>query len=320
MSKQKSGMRERLSRATCFVYDQFFGRANPFDLAVARVLLYGYCFWRLELPSSWLPYVPSLFEPVGVFQWLPVLSATTMGLFYWLAKGAALAAALGIGYRPAAIVVALTAPYLFGFANNFVKVNHGLNVFVMALLPMAFARASDTLSIEAYLKRRKGEGRVTPSGEYRWPIRAGWLLIAGMYFSAGISKLVNTGWAWADGENFQRLLLRHHFTHSPPTEVGIWLAQSTLLGHVMALGALLLELLCPLLLLGGYFTLMFGGGLAALQLGIFLTLGVPFKPMIPMFLTLVPWERLCQRFGLLSHSSSPEVQAASESASVTQHQ
>lgn len=289
----------RLSRAPLHLYDQFFAKVTPFDLGVARVLLYGYCFKRLIPTSEWLAFKQALFEPVGMYQWLPVFSTSTLNVLFLVAKVSALAAMLGFAYRPAAILVALIAPYLLGFDNNFGKVNHGLNVFVLSLFPMAFARAADGLSIDAYLKRRRGAAVVEPSGEYRWPVRAVWLLIAGMYCSAGISKLLRTGWEWALGDNFQRLLLRHHFTHSPPTELGVWLAESAMLAQAMALGALLLELLCPLLLLGGRWTFVFGGGLIALQGGIYLTLGVPFQPMVPVFLTLVPWEHLFRRVRLL---------------------
>src|SRR5690606_30597682 len=81
----------------------------------------------------------------------------------------------------------------------------------------------------------------------------------------------------------------HQYTRTPITQLGPWLAQYPELCRWVAAGAIVLELAAPLLLLGGYFTLIFGGGLVALQFGIFLMLGVNFRTMLPVFLTLVPW-------------------------------
>jgi hypothetical protein len=61
--------------------------------------------------------------------------------------------------------------------------------------------------------------------------------------------------------------------------------------EALALGSLLTELLCPLLLLGGGWLLL-GGVLVALQVGIHLALGVAFRPMTPVFSALVPWSAL----------------------------
>ncbi len=83
-----------------------------------------------------------------------------------------------------------------------------------------------------------------------------------------------------------------HFTPSPVTELGLFFARFPLLCQGMALGALVLELLALLMMLGGRWTLFIGGGLSALQFGIYLTLGVGFPAMVPVFASLLPWEFL----------------------------
>src|SRR5690606_3560262 len=102
--------------------------------------------------------------------------------------------------RFAAPACALTLPYLMGLGNNFGKVDHPNNLLALVLVVLAFSRASDAFSVDALLRRRGKHA--APSGEYRWPITAAWILIAGMYWSAGVSKLLHAGWAWAFSDNF----------------------------------------------------------------------------------------------------------------------
>jgi hypothetical protein len=179
--------------------------------------------------------------------------------------------------------------YFVGIENCFGKVMHSGNLYVIGAMILACSRADDALSVKAWLAKRRGIAEPAPSGEYRWPVRAIWLTIAAMYCAAGVSKLTHTGWEWAWSESFRNLLLSHHYTREPITPWGLWLAQYPQLCRWVATGSLVLELTGPLLLLGGYFTLVFGGGLMSLQLGIFLMLGVKFDTMLPVFLALVPW-------------------------------
>ncbi len=281
------------------LFDAFFAKATPFDLGVCRLIVFGYAFYHyLGFSYGWGAYESSLYRPVGIYTLIPLPSASVIAVMAAVAKLGALFAFLGIGYRPAAIATALTLPYLIGIGNNFGKINHSENLLATAILILAFARAGDGLSVSAWWRRRQGGDEPAPSGAYRWPVRAIWLVIAGMYFSAGIAKLLHSGWEWALSDSFQLTLLRHHFTHSPPTLIGVWLANHPALCQGVALGALALELLCPLLLLGGRWTLVFGGGLMALQAGIYVALGVLFHAMIPVFSILVPWEWLWHRLPL----------------------
>jgi len=276
-------------------FELFFGKVSPIDLSVCRLVLFGFLFWRYHTQDyAWEVYRRTLYNPIGMYQWIPLFPAEVIEIMLLVAKVCMVFALVGLFYTPAAIGVALTVPYLIGIGNNFGKVNHSENLLAITLVVFAFARAADSLSIDAWLRRRKQRPIPSPSGEYKWPIRTVWLIIAGMYFSAGISKLLHSGWEWAFSDSFRLLLLRHHFTHSPPTQIGVWLANYPVACQWLAFVSLMLELLCPLLLLGGRYTLIFGGSLMAMQFGIYVLMGVMFKQMIPVFLILVPWEYLWQ--------------------------
>lgn len=268
----------------------WFTPDKPYDLAMSRIAFFGYALtqeWRQVF--WWDPLPNDIAEPPGIMRLLPILPAPQLTWLLWAFRLASLLAFVGLGYRFAAVVASLGLLYFVGLENCFGKVMHSGNLYVIGALVLACSRADDALSIKAWLAKRSGQPAPAPSGEYRWPVRTIWLIIAGMYCAAGISKLTHTGWEWAWSESFRNLLLSHQYTRQPPTELGAWLAQYPLLCRWVASGALVLELMGPLLLLGGFFTLVFGGGLMALQLGIFLMLGVKFETMLPVFLTLVPW-------------------------------
>ncbi|HEX2731186.1 MAG TPA: HTTM domain-containing protein [Polyangiaceae bacterium] len=272
----------------------FLARRSPLDLAMLRLILYGYvAVFETHRKFTWSTQRAS-FSPVGIYNWTGLISDHTLSLMQRVGQVAAIACCVGVGFRFAAPVCALALVYPMGLANNFGKINHPDNLLAVALVLLAFCRAGDGLSIDAWLRRRRGE-TFEASAEYRWPIAAIWLSVAGMYWAAGVAKVLHTGWEWAFSDNFQLLLLRHHFTHSPPTRVGIWIAQFPALCVALAVGALSWELLAPLLLLGGRWTLVFGGGLIGLQVGIFLLLGVAFRSMAPVFAAFLPWQLLAER-------------------------
>lgn len=276
----------------------WFTPDRPYDLAAARLLFFGYALiGEWDQVFWWEPLPTRILEPPGIMQWLPILPPQQLIWLLWLFRVASACAFLGIGYRVAAPIASVLLLYFVGIENCFGKVMHSGNLYVIGALMLACARADDALSVTAWWRRRRGETAPAPSGDYRWPVRGIWLIIAGMYCAAGVSKLVHSGWEWALSDNFRNLLLSHHYTRQPITEWGVWIAQNSTLSRGVAVFALLLELLCPLLLLGGVYTFIFGGGLMALQFGIFLMLGVRFDTMVPVFLTLVPWTWLAMRVG-----------------------
>lgn len=286
-------MWQRLRHPIEAVRSSAFDPASPVNLTILRVFIYGRCVARWDQAHTW-DAVRSKYQPVGMYKIVPLASDQTLAIMQQVGQWSALLCVLGLAFRPASIVCALTLPYLLGSGNNFGKVDHPANLLAVALFVFAFSRAADFGSLDWWLKQRKNPTPITPSGEYRWPIFAVWLLATGMYWSAGVSKLMHTGWAWALSNNFELLLLRHHLTHTPPTQWGLTIAQSPLLCQAMALFALLGELLCPLALLGGAWAVLVGGMLCSLQMGIYVLLGVAFKAMTPIFAAFVPWRILLE--------------------------
>jgi uncharacterized membrane protein YphA (DoxX/SURF4 family) len=281
----------RLRHPLAALKDTFFRAVSPLDLAILRVVVYGYvCYWSWGRTYAWSEWAAQA-QTVGVYRLLGIASDPTLNLIQRVGQWSALCCALGLAFRPAALLCALTVPYVIGIGNNFGKVDHDTNLLAISLLVLCFSRAGDFASIDGWLRQRRAPAALPASAEYRWPIAALWLLVAGMYCAAGVSKLVHTGWSWALSDNLQLLFLRHQVTHHPPTQLGVTLAQYPHLCRRLGLASLLTELLCPLLLLGGPWGLL-GVILMALQFGIYLTLGVSFDAMVPVFAAFIPWHSM----------------------------
>lgn len=283
----------------------WFAPADARTLAIGRILIFWYAWpgFTVQDFAVFADLASSAWYPVSFFRaWsVPLLDGTGLQALAVVASVATLFALLGLLYPISAPVAAFASLYLRGVPQNFGKVNHAENLIMIALVIFACARAADAWSIDAWLTRRwqqlrrLGAQATLQSGAYRWPMRFVALLVATMYTAAGCSKLLRSGWDWAFSSSFQHLLLRHHFTHVPPTQVGVWIATMPLLCKALAFGALATELATPLALFGRLpFGLMFSA-LFSMQVSIWLLMGVRFSAMLPLFLCLLPWHAVLAR-------------------------
>jgi hypothetical protein len=273
----------------------WFAPADARALAICRVILFWNVWpgFRVVDYAFYADFRSSAWYPVSFFRaWsVPLLEAPGLHAVSLVASVASLCALLGLLYPLSAWMTFLATLYLHGVPQNFGKVNHSDNLLILALCVFACARAADAWSLDALIRPHIPRWRQpsSPSGHYRWPVRFIALLVVVMYASAGCSKLIHSGWDWALSESFQRLLLRHHFTHKPPTQLGVWIASMPALCKALALGALLTELSAPLALLGRWPFRVILPALFLLQVSIWCVLGVKFTPMLPLFECLLPW-------------------------------
>lgn len=276
------------------LHDSWFGPVSPIVPAVCRVLVYGYTLSLTHHIDRWLASRKSLWYPTSYFQLFDIqlFDVTVLKLILVVHVVAAWAAFLGVFYRIAAPIVAVTALYLLGMHNNFGKVDHSQNALMLTLIVLIFARASDVWSFDAWRKGWRPHMTMPSRAEYRWPQQMILLIVVLMYGAAGWSKYDRNGLNWAFSDNLRNLWLTHQFSRKVPTTIGVQLAEYPVVYRWMGLGALMLELCAPLALLHRWLRALIVPGLMALQLGIYLTMGVVFRAMIPVFLCLLPWESI----------------------------
>jgi hypothetical protein len=285
--------------------------AEPADargLAICRVLLFSKGMEEFTAQSyrSFVDVGAAVWKPHSVFVLLEPPSATTVKVLVIAYTTLCYLATFGVAFRVTALGAAFLSLYLHGLLQNFGKIMHTYHLFSIALLVVGASRAADVWSVDAIVKWLRGGRRGSPlalppnSAEYRWPVLFVCSTVFVMYGAAGLSKLVNSGWAWALSDSFRQLRLEAHFTGEPPTRIGVWLADHPALCQFLALMALLTEVLAWLGLLNRRLFWFFGLGAMGLQFGIWLLMGVTFAMLPTIFCFFIPWTFLLRHFdGLL---------------------
>lgn len=273
------------------VVDGFFGVQSSENLAIARILLFGFTANHFYGYVHWYKFTDEFWAPVSFFAaWhVPLLPQSVVAVMVPLLRISAACAAAGLAFRWTAPIATLLFWYLKGMQQNFGKVDHADCALALGLLVLCLSRAADLWSLRWPRAKRP---RPAPSPEYRWPLQLILLVIVTMYFAAGWNKHARAGWDWAFSDNMLRQMLTHKFTRKPPTDIGVFLSGYPWACQALGLWALVVELAAPLGLLHrrvGYFMVT---QLMALQLGIYLTMGVYFGGMIPVFLCQLPWYEL----------------------------
>jgi hypothetical protein len=282
--------------------------SDPRALAACRLILF-WCAWpgfRFGSHAAFAEFEGGPgWQGVGLpgLLHLPLAGPAgfaAVGVGITLCTGLALA---GLGYRVVAPIAAFLKLYAAWVPQGAGKINHGGLLFTLVLFVIAFAPAADAWSLDAVIRRVRGRPRAEPSAEYTWAIRFIALMVVTMYGAAGLSKLIRSGLGWAFSDNLQRLLLGHQFTSDPPTMLGVSLASYPLLCRALACMALGFEITAPLALFSRTYYRVVIPGLAALQLMIWLTLGVLFREMLFVFACLLPWNAWVARADELGATS-----------------
>jgi hypothetical protein len=272
----------------------YFAPAPPTGLAICRIWLYAFVIYVVldNDVRQWASVPTDLWRPILLLRWVPqsivsieVLSAARLALL--AAAGCSL---LGFATNVSTRLTLALAIFVFGLTQCFSKVNHGLTLVMFALGILALSRCGDALSLDAWWNRRRGRPAPAASGEYRWPIALMQALMMTAFFASAVCKLRNSGLAWVTSDHLLNTLLRNHYTgHGPPTSLGLWLVQFPLLCHVVAALSLWSEFSAPLALYSRWYRWLVVPSLLAMQVGIYLTMGVAFEGFWVCYLFWVDW-------------------------------
>ncbi|HEY6035629.1 MAG TPA: hypothetical protein VIV58_15250 [Kofleriaceae bacterium] len=186
----------------------------------------------------------AVYRPVGLLllvsapppSWL-IAAASVVA---WTAASAML---IGLCSRIACAVTALAAVMLASQAMSFQQSwSHDFPIVLTALIAFLGARGGDTLSLDAALRRRRGD-EVPADACYQWSLRLVQLAVGLMFVSACASKLRAGGvwWAWSDNLRHQ-LLARYDLlgeVHRPA--IVDWLLADEWRYHVAAACSLIAQ-------------------------------------------------------------------------------
>jgi hypothetical protein len=277
----------------------WFAAEAPENLGICRALFFG-AILLLYLNvgwSDWSDVSEAFWDPIPLFErlHLPVFSAPALTTLSVLWKLALLASALGLFTRWSTVVAFAIGGYLLGLPHNFGKTHHFDALVVLVLGVMMLARTGDAFSLDRL--RARGAPPPARSGEYRWPVRATWLLMSLVFCSAGVAKLRHGGLAWVFSDNMATLLWQHGYHvggHVPLPRVALWLAQFPALCSAMAFVTIVVEAGYPLALVSRRARWILLPAMCGLLIGIRLLMGPTFPQFIICHLFWVPWDRVAE--------------------------
>ena len=291
----------------------WFEAASPDNLGLCRIILFGTMFLYYVLTPRLFPswgyredFVPwgsvsrAFWSPVWLMSVLHLPPASTQVLeamqIVW--RAALLLGCIGLFTRVSTAISFAFGLYLFGVPVSFGRIHHMEHVLIFSFLIMAFSRCGDAWSIDALIRKARARAIQEPpvmSGEYTWPVRMIWVVIALIYFAAGVSKLRHSGFEWIDSDTMRNFLISHSY-HStvadPLTSWGLAMARTVKTPRLLAACGMILELALPIALFSRRSRYMLVPSVAAMQFGIAVLLGPNFYQIILCQLLWVPWDRV----------------------------
>ncbi len=168
---------------------------------------------------------------------------------------------------------------LGAFHSSAGKIMHNEVLLLLATVPLLFS-ASDA---------RIGDRR--ESLQWGWPPRAAMAVLATVYFLTGVQKLRHTGISWVLGDNMSWVLYAGATSQRTPfPELTTAVAGMHWLTHLMAAGAITLEILAPLLLIWPVTRAVFVVGVCAMHASIGLLMGLDYSGWVLTVLAVtLPW-------------------------------
>jgi hypothetical protein len=276
----------------------WFEAVAPNNLGLCRLLFYGLLlvYFVPTKYDGWGDIPRTLFDPVWPFEkfHIPILPDPYLGLAAGMWKAALFLSCVGFCTRASTAIAFVLGAYLIGVPYNFGKTDHMTALVVFGLGFLALAPGGDAWSVDAFVRRRfRDLPPPPPGGEYRWPVRAVWLTMALVFFTAGMAKVIQGGAAWVLSEHMEISLVQRFYDPNPPDlRIGLWIAQRPWAAKTMAAGSLLGELAFPLALFSRRARRVLPAALLLMQLGIGVVMNVWFWPFMFCYLFWVPWDRI----------------------------
>jgi Vitamin K-dependent gamma-carboxylase len=283
----------------------WFPQTDTRALAIARILVIGiHLLWFLPAFAS-LPEQINLLEknqdfinpqlvisaiaallPRQVFFNPEVFTALRL-----VTVVAGILALVGFFTRTSLFILTLGTWILVAHKYSYGDLHHAVALFAIFLLLLVFAPSGQSLSVDAFMRRR---GRAAPNDPAKeqaesdmamWPLKLAHVLLAMTYFSTGATKLITGGLEWMNGYTLQSYTFQDAVSRNLP--LGVWLAQHhglavalsifTIVFETFFFVSLLVPRTAPLFFITGVF----------FHLGLFATGGHPFFPHIVLLLLLL---------------------------------
>lgn len=277
----------------------WFAPEEPTNLGVCRLLFFGAMF-LYYLPvdfSAWGEVSRVFWKPTWLFRFfaLPAFSPETLSVLQIVWKGSLLFACAGLLTRSSTLAAFILGTYLLGLPQNFGKIRHSDAILVFVMASLALSHCGAGWSVDRLISQWRRPGASPPypavSGEYTWPVRIVWLVMALVFFAAGVAKIRHGGLEWITSDTLAIMLVDAHYQvgRIDPTVLGLYLAQYSWLCHALAALTIILETSFPLALVSRWARRFLAPAVLGLQIGIRICLGPSFEQYLFCYVFWVPW-------------------------------
>lgn len=305
----------------------FFAPRLAVDLGVHRAIFFALCVWIYSGRdySGWAQLSGAFWQPkepwTFIHSYRPTPDEILVAQKVWVIALAT--SAVGLFTRFSTWIAAILGYLILSFAHSHGFYHHRDGVLVSIMFILALSRSGDAFSIDdllrsaweangrslKHLKKRvtspeawrwpKLRERMCVSGaSYAWPIqcvRVVWTLV---FFSAALSKLKASGLDWVLSDNLRNIFLTNQYLYQDWARdtfrwgIAASLAASPLLCKFLAGFGLGIELIAPLAMKSWRWRIAVVGLVAAMQIGIYLTVLVNFKEYVPVYVWWIGWSSL----------------------------
>lgn len=295
--------------------DYWFRPAPYVDLAVVRIVIVAtqlvilLTFHAASMSSmliqleefSRLPdemYIPITVQRLLMlpFGWDVRPSFEVLTAVYYATVFVGVLALIGLCTRTSLLAFALGNIFLVSYNYSFGDYHHTEAPLFIALAVLGFGASGHALSVDAALRRRRGEV-VDPEGPMAgWPILLiQWLFVL-IYLSAALSKLVFVGGLeWLNGFTLQYYMISDSVRRG--SLLGLWFSQHHVLVMISQYIVVIFQATFALAVIFPKLRWIYVPLGLGFHIGNILLLNAPFPEWIALYAVFVPWRRVFEMVG-----------------------
>lgn len=274
-----------------------------FNLSVFRVLFFLVVFITMASDDYFLRWieVPKAFwfpRSLNLFLGAPPSADLIEALFH-LWRWTTVLCMFGFFYRFVAPIWWVSCLIVTLHGHSFGYQGHVFMPVVLAGLPMAFARASESFSFDSWWRNKTGKPQAKDSAfADRMALRTVQLILVLAYFAAGVAKLRYGGIDWLTTDTLRNYLFRSSIVYADTNALAHLFALNDLfirfptLCKALAVFAVGVEFFAPLAFLRRRLAYLLVPLIVGLQIGIFFTIYVRFTPYFAILGAWINWHWL----------------------------
>lgn len=278
------------------------GRIGLFRILYSLYSLWLYTYFRCE-EMILLPTIA--WHPPKFLFWLDAPPPFVFGFLESMMAASLVLLMIGYKTRFITVVVFILSMSLSGIRLGFGLIAYKPIVVTAFYVPlfMMFSLWGSTYSIDSILRKRKGLYTPSPkdsSWHYFWVCRGLMVILAMLFFSSGLSKIIKKDWIinphFAGNLMVQKTLESYLNNGFPINPLSIYIANHDFLSIPMQYGALAFETLSIFIIFSSIIRRIFFYVVPIFHSFNTFLMGIPFTTAIGIYIAFPDWQVLYKKF------------------------